>query len=156
MNALFNTRPQALLALADGIVFEGFSCGAEGQAQGTLAVSTTSSGYQQVASDPANAGSVMVFTYPQIGNSGCNAEDDLGSAVAAVVVRDLCPTPSSFRSTQDFDSFLAARGIVGIEGVDTRALVCYLRDHGPQAAIVSTTCTDPVQLAAAAAQLAAE
>ena len=156
MNALFNTSPKALLALADGIVFEGFSCGAAGQAQGTLVVSTTSSGYEQVASDPANADAVVVFTYPQIGNSGCNAEDDLGAAAAAVVMRDLCPTPSSFRSTQDFNDFLAQRGIVGIEGVDTRALVAYLRDHGPQAAIVSTTCTDPAQLAAAAAQLAAE
>ena len=154
MNALFNTHPKALLALADGLVYEGFSCGAIGEAQGEVIVSITSAGYQQVLSDPANEGKVAVFTYPQIGNVGCNKADDLGgSGACALVVRDLIGQPSSFRAEQDLPSYLEVRGIVGIEGIDTRSLVAYLRDHSPQMAIVSTVDLDPAHLAARAAAL---
>lgn len=153
MNALFNESPKALIALKDGVVFEGYSCGVAGEASGTLAFDTSASGYQQAISSAEHAHDVLVFTYPQIGNSGCNAEDDQGGACAAVVVRDLCATPSSFRSTQSLPAFLQQRGIVAIEGIDTRALTAYVRDHGAQSAIVSTVDLDPASLARRATEL---
>ena len=127
MNPLLSNQPKALLALADGVVFEGLSVGAAGETKDK----------------------VLVCTYPQIGNYGVNPDDQVldRPVLAGVVMRDLCYTPSSFRLTGDLPSYLRKNGIVGIEGVDTRALAMHLRDAGPLAAIISTVDLDPASLA---------
>lgn len=149
MNPLLSNQPKALLALADGVVFEGLSVGAAGETTGELVRQDGASGYQEAISSPDAADKVLVFTYPQIGNYGVNPDDQVldRPVLAGVVMRDLCYTPSSFRLTGDLPSYLRKNGIVGIEGVDTRALAMHLRDAGPLAAIISTVDLDPASLA---------
>lgn len=128
--------PDAVLVLADGETFRGTAFGAEpddGITVGPFTVTTVMSGYQQVVSNPAHQGEVVVFSYPQIGNVGVNAADDGASPTgcAGVVVRDLSRLTSNWRTEGDFDTYLRERGIAGITGVDTRRLVRHLRDNGP-------------------------
>jgi carbamoyl-phosphate synthase small subunit len=128
----------AVLALADGTIFKGFAFGAlkgmEDAARGELCFNTSMSGYQEIVSDPSYAGQMVCFTYPHIGNVGCNVEDNESDRVHAtgVILRDLSPIASNFRATQSFSSFLEEAGVMGIYGIDTRALVTRLRDHGAQ------------------------
>ena len=137
--ALIKGKP-AVLMLEDGTVFHGTSCGAEGETFGEVVFNTSMTGYQEILSDPSYAGQIVAMTYPQIGNYGVNAEDMQSRALfcRGLVVRDMCATPSNFRSTQPLPEFLKASGTVAIEGVDTRRLVRHVREHGAMKAVIST------------------
>ena len=138
----------ALLVLEDGTVFAGTSCGAPGEAFGEICFNTSMEGYLEIVTDLSYAGQIVVLTYPQVGNYGVNADDAQAErpALRALVVRDMCPTPSSWRSQESLCDYLAREGVVAIEGVDTRALVRHIRDHGAQRAVVSTTDADVASL----------
>lgn len=140
----------AVLVLEDGAVFAGTSCGAPGEAFGEICFNTSMEGYLEIVTDPSYAGQIVVLTYPQVGNYGVNADDAQAErpALRALVVRDMCPTPSSWRSDGSLGDYLAREGVVAIEGVDTRALVRHIRDHGAQRAVVSTEDTDVAALLA--------
>lgn len=146
----------AVLMLEDGTVFYGRACGATGTATGEVCFNTSLEGYFEVLTDPSYAGQIVTMTYPQIGNYGIDAADAQSSlapgaperpAVRAMVVRDMCTAPSNWRSAESLPDYLKRNGIVAIEGVDTRALVRHLRDHGAQKGIVSTKVLDIAELA---------
>ena len=142
----------AALMLEDGTFFSGISCGAPGEATGTVCFNTAMIGYPEVLSNPANAGRIMVMSYPQIGNYGI-AQSDLESKSAAVwglVVRDICQTPSNFRSDMSLPEYLVEQGIVALCDVDTRALVRHISEHGAMRAAISTIDLDPASLLAKA------
>lgn len=153
-------RGPAILMLEDGTVFYGRACGAEGTVTGEACFNTSLEGYFEVLTDPSYAGQIVAMTYPQVGNYGIDPSDvqsafpgdgrrpASGPALRALVVRDMCATPSSWRSEQSLPSYLADNGVVAIEGVDTRALVRRLRDCGAQKGIVSTEVFDLDELAA--------
>ncbi|WP_302936407.1 glutamine-hydrolyzing carbamoyl-phosphate synthase small subunit [uncultured Senegalimassilia sp.] len=130
----------AALALEDGAVFYGTACAAAGEAFGEICFNTSLEGYLEVATDPSYAGQIITMTYPQIGNYGVNPEDAQSAAPAlrGLVVRDMCTTPSNWRRKLSLPEFLRQHNVVAIEGVDTRALVRHVRDHGAQRAIIST------------------
>ncbi len=135
----------AVLALADGTVFEGYSCGAEGEAVGEVVFNTSLTGYQEILTDPSYKGQIVVMTNPQIGNYGAN-EEDIESArpwVEGFVMKECAPRPSNWRATMSLDALLRRHGIVGIQGIDTRALTRRLRDHGEQMGVLSTIERDP-------------
>jgi len=149
-------RATALLALADGEVFEGEAIGAAapgGIAGGELVFNTVLSGYQEVITDPSYAGQIVVFTYPHIGNHGVNPADDEARQpwCRGVVVRDLVARPSSWRATGSLEEFLVRHAIPGIAGVDTRRLTRHLREHGAMGCAFGTAGESQL-LAAAAAQ----
>ena len=129
---------RAFLVLADGTVYRGMGFGRLRQpAQATVAevvFNTSMYGYQEILSDPSYAGQMLCFTYPHIGNVGCNAEDvESGQFYAeAVLMRELSPVASNFRSQQTLPGYLDAHNRMGLSGIDTRALVRHLRDHGAQ------------------------
>ena len=128
-------RRDALLVLADGTTFEGEAIGAEpphGVAIGEVVFNTVLSGYQEVITDPSYAGQVITFTYPHIGNYGVVADDDESRRphCRGVVVRDLARRPSSWRASDDLESFLRHHGVPGIAGVDTRRLTRHIREVG--------------------------
>ncbi|MCH4053546.1 MAG: glutamine-hydrolyzing carbamoyl-phosphate synthase small subunit [Atopobiaceae bacterium] len=151
MNQLLSQgTPKALLVLEDGTAFEGRSAGAEGEAFGEVVFNTSLSGYQEVVSDPSYAGQIVAFTYPQIGNYGvCKADMQAEHlALKGVVVRDMCRTPSNWRSEGSLPELLAAEGVVAIEGVDTRALTLRVRESGTMRAAISTTDLDREHLLA--------
>ena len=139
---------RAMLVLEDGTTFEGVACGAEGEAYGEICFNTALEGYLEVITDPSYAGQICTMTYPQIGNYGVSLEDIQRDAVAmrGLVVRDMCYTPSNFRSEMSLPEFLESRGVVAIEGVDTRALVRHVRDNGAMRAVLSTEDTDAASL----------
>ena len=143
MARLFDdNRPPALLALADGSVFQGVGIGFSGSACGEVVFNTALTGYQEILSDPSYCRQIVTLTYPHIGNVGTNEEDNEAPQVHAVglVVRDLSAGVSNFRSERGLDEFLKARSVVGIAGIDTRRLTRRLRDGGAQAgAIVAGT-----------------
>ncbi|MDO4842052.1 MAG: glutamine-hydrolyzing carbamoyl-phosphate synthase small subunit [Phoenicibacter congonensis] len=136
--------------LEDGTSFRGFACGASGTAFGEICFNTTLEGYLEVITDPSYAGQIVTMTYPQIGNYGVNLDDCQSAtpALRGLVVRDMCQTPSNFRSMMTLPEFLTKNNIVAIEGVDTRALVRHIRDFGAQKAAVSTVVLDEEQLLA--------
>jgi carbamoyl-phosphate synthase small subunit len=146
---------RALLGLADGRVFRGESLGAPGEAHGEVVFNTAMTGYQEVLTDPSYRGQIVCMTYPLIGNYGINAEDVESRRpwVHGFVVKEACRTPSNWRGRIPLGDYLREHGIVGIEGVDTRALTRHLRDHGAQEAIISTEETDPERLVARARAL---
>ena len=145
-------RAPALLVLEDGAVFRGEACGAPGEAVGEICFNTSLEGYLEVLSDPSYAGQVVTMTYPQVGNYGVSLDDAQAArpALRALVVRDLCETPSNWRSAQPLGTYLREQGVVAIEGVDTRALVRHVRDRGAQQAVVSTVDLDAASLQAKA------
>jgi len=133
----------ALLVLADGTVLEGFGVGQTGVADGEVCFNTAMTGYQEILTDPSYAGQIVTFTFPHIGNVGTN-DDDLESLEAApasgvrgTVVASAVTNPSSWRSSSHLDAWLKARGIVGITGVDTRALTALIRDRGMPNAVIA-------------------
>ncbi len=132
------SRPVALLALADGTVFPGVSIGAAGAVAGEVVFNTALTGYQEILTDPSYARQIITLTFPHIGNVGTNDDDDESARVfaSALVVRDLPVRSSSFRSRRDLPTFLAERSVVAIAGVDTRSLTRRLRDGGAQAGAV--------------------
>jgi carbamoyl-phosphate synthase small subunit len=138
----------ALLALADGRVFRGESCGATGEAHGEVVFNTSMTGYQEILTDPSYRGQIVCMTYPLIGNYGINPEDVESRRpwVNGFIVKELCPFPSSWRGRIRLDDYLREQAIVGIQGIDTRALTRHLRDHGAQEGILSTEDLDPERL----------
>jgi len=126
------TRERAVLVLEDGSRFEGSAWGATGQTLGEVVFSTGMTGYQETLTDPSYAGQIVVMTAPHIGNTGMNDEDPESRRiwVDGFVVRDPARRPSNFRSTRSLEDDLIADGIVGISGVDTRAITLILRDAG--------------------------
>src|SRR6059058_1789334 len=135
----------AVLVLEDGRIFRGEPYGALGQGLGEAVFTTGMTGYQETLTDPSYHRQVVVQTAPQIGNTGVNAEDDESDRiwVAGYVVRDPARRPSNWRATGDLGERLAAEGVVGISGIDTRALTRHLRDRGAMRAGVSSITDDP-------------
>jgi len=133
-------RPPALLALADGSVFQGVSIGASGSTCGEVVFNTALTGYQEILSDPSYCRQIVTLTYPHIGNVGTNDEDDESSQVfaAGLIVRDLSLRASNFRSRRSLNEYLASRAVVGIAGIDTRRLTRLLRDKGAQPGAIVT------------------
>jgi carbamoyl-phosphate synthase small subunit len=133
-------RPPALLALADGSVFQGVSIGASGSTCGEVVFNTALTGYQEILSDPSYCRQIVTLTYPHIGNVGTNDEDDESSQVfaAGLIVRDLSLRASNFRSQRSLNEYLASRAVVGIAGIDTRRLTRLLRDKGAQPGAIVT------------------
>ncbi|MBI5047592.1 MAG: glutamine-hydrolyzing carbamoyl-phosphate synthase small subunit [Deltaproteobacteria bacterium] len=139
---------RAILALADGTVFEGFSFGGEGEAMGEVVFNTSMCGYQEVLTDPSYKGQIVSMTYTQIGNYGV-AEEDIESNklwLEGFIVKEYCPYPSNWRVKETLDSYLKKNKIVGIQGVDTRALTRHLRDSGAMNGVISTVDLNPANL----------
>ncbi len=152
MNPLIDdgSTPRALLALEDGSVFEGLCAGAQGETFGEVVFNTSMTGYQEIVSDPSYAGQIVTLTYPQVGNYGvCDAVMQAPELhLRGLVVRDMCRTPSNWTSTGSLPDLLRDRGVVAIEGVDTRALTLTIRDKGAMRAAISTVDLDPASLVA--------
>ncbi|MCX8130654.1 MAG: carbamoyl phosphate synthase small subunit [Clostridia bacterium] len=131
---------KAILALEDGTVFHGNSFGIEGEIIGEIVFNTGMTGYQEVLTDPSYCGQIVTMTYPLIGNYGVNLEDIESSKpqVRGFIVRELCKTPSNWRSIESLNEYLKRHNIIGIEGIDTRALTRILRDKGTMKGIIST------------------
>jgi carbamoyl-phosphate synthase small subunit len=127
------TRP-AILVLEDGSVFRGVSIGATASAVGEVVFNTAMTGYQEILTDPSYARQIVTLTYPHIGNTGTNPEDEESSQIWAsgLVIRDLPMLASNFRNTQALDDYLRQRGVVAIAEIDTRRLTRLLRDKGAQ------------------------
>ncbi|MFI5329153.1 MAG: carbamoyl-phosphate synthase domain-containing protein, partial [Candidatus Rokuibacteriota bacterium] len=142
------TRP-VLLALADGRVFRGEALGASGESHGEVVFNTSMTGYQEILTDPSYRGQMVCMTYPLIGNYGINPEDVESRRpwLAGFIVKEACPFPSSWRARVPLDTYLREHQIVGIQGIDTRALTRHLRDHGAQEGIISTEEPDAARLA---------
>ena len=138
----------AKLALADGTVFSGRGFGAPGETSGEVVFNTSMTGYQEVLTDPSYRGQIVTMTYPLIGNYGTTQDDQESSRVqvAGFIVRELTRVPSNFRSTNSLDGFLKASNVVGIDGIDTRALVRRLRVRGAMNGVLSTTDLDDASL----------
>ncbi len=143
-----NTKPvlpsslNAALLLADGTVFWGRGVGAEGTALGEICFNTAMTGYQEVLTDPSYQGQIVTFTFPHIGNVGCNAEDIESEnarvmGASGLVIREPITTPSNFRSTLHFNDWLIKRGLTGICGIDTRALTRHIRKNGAQNVLIA-------------------
>ncbi|RNL64108.1 carbamoyl-phosphate synthase small subunit [Nocardioides marmoriginsengisoli] len=139
---------EAILVLEDGRTFRGESYGAEGETFGEAVFSTGMSGYQETLTDPSYHRQVVVMTAPHVGNTGMNDEDPESSRiwVSGYVVRDPARTPSNWRSVRSLDDELRAQGVVGISGIDTRALTRHLRERGAMRVGISSTETDPKAL----------
>ncbi|MCW2791223.1 MAG: carbamoyl phosphate synthase small subunit [Nocardioides sp.] len=138
----------ALLVLEDGRTFTGEAYGAEGETFGEAVFNTGMTGYQETLTDPSYHRQVVVMTAPHVGNTGVNDEDQESSRiwVAGYVVRDPARVPSNWRSRRSLDDELRANGVVGISGIDTRALTRHLRERGAMRVGISTTETDPQAL----------
>jgi len=145
-------RARALLALEDGTSFAGWSCGAEGEADGEVCFNTSLAGYQEVLTDPSYAGQIVTMTMPHIGNYGINGADmeSRGSFARGFVVREMSRITSSWRAETSVQEFLRSEGVVAIEGVDTRRLTRHLRERGAMRAVISTVDLDPASLTAKA------
>src|ERR687884_1241704 len=136
-------KPTALLVLADGTVLEGFGLGGIGAAVGEVCFNTAMTGYEEILTDPSYAGQIVTFTFPHIGNVGTNEEDietaNLASAsgVRGVVLRAPITDPSNWRATRHLDQWLKARGIIGLAGIDTRALTNRIRRQGMPNAVIA-------------------
>ena len=140
---------KAILLLEDGFVLEGEAFGARGEAFGEVVFNTSISGYQEVLTDPSYRGQIVTMTYPLIGNYGIVAEDgeSAGTWLSGFVVREVSAIRSNWRSTVDLPSWLALQGVVGIQGVDTRALTRHLRTHGAKHGVISSGDLDVKSLA---------
>jgi len=132
---------KALLVLEDGTVFEGRSLGIIGTTTGEIVFNTSMTGYQEIITDPSYAGEIIAFTYPLIGNYGINDTDwESRKAFArGIIVKEGAEYPSNWRSRQTLDSFLKENNLVGITGVDTRALTRHLRSKGTMSGVVSSS-----------------
>jgi len=136
---------KAILALEDGTYFEGESFGAKGECTGEVVFNTSMTGYQEVLTDPSYKGQIVAMTYPLIGNYGCNFEDleSNGAKVEGFIVREYSEYYSNWRAKMSLGEFLEKNGIVGIQGIDTRALTRKLRIYGVLQGIISTETVDP-------------
>jgi len=140
----------AILVLRDGRVFRGRALGAIGEAAGEVIFNTAMSGYQEILTDPSYRGQLVTMTYPLIGNYGINLEDVESRRpwVNGFVVKEASPAASNFRAAMSLDEYLTSHRIVGLQGIDTRALTRHLRDHGAQDGIISSVDPDPVHVLA--------
>lgn len=131
---------KAFLLLADGTVFEGLSVGAQGTSVGEVVFTTNMTGYQETLTDPSYYGQIVTQTFPLVGNYGVNSFDgeSAKSYVKGYIVREWCEAPSNFRCEHDLDWFLKEQGIVGIYGIDTRALTRKIREHGVMNGMITT------------------
>ena len=138
----------AILVLRDGRVFRGGALGALGEASGEVIFNTAMSGYQEILTDPSYRGQIVMMTYPLIGNYGVNLEDVESRRpwVNGFIVKEASPIASNFRASTSLDDYLRTHRIVGLQGIDTRALTRHLRDHGAQDGIISSVETDPARL----------
>lgn len=136
------------LALEDGSIFTGTAFGARGTQTGEVVFNTAMTGYQEIFSDPSYCGQIVTMTFPLIGNYGINPEDfEADSAfLSGLIVKELSPRPSNFRATGDLSGLLAERGILGLAGVDTRAITRRIRDAGALRGVLSTETGDDLEL----------
>ena len=138
--------PSAVLVLADGTVFAGHGAGAQGMAVGEVCFNTAMTGYQEILTDPSYSSQIVCFTFPHIGITGVNeadAEDESArrggprSGACGVIMRAAPGAAANWRAAQDFAPWLAARGMIGITGIDTRALTAHIRNHGMAKAVIA-------------------
>src|ERR1700685_1998060 len=145
MNDAPNPPPgtTAALVLADGSIFWGKGVGAAGSAVGELCFNTSMTGYQEILTDPSYAGQIITFTFPHIGNVGTNDEDietvNLAATPGArgVILHSAITTPSNYRATRHLDEWLKRRGVIGLAGIDTRALTAFIREKGMPNAVIA-------------------
>ena len=147
MTSAQSTAP-AVLVLADGTVFEGLACGHRGSVVGEVVFNTGMTGYQEVMTDPSYSGQLVTFTYPELGNTGVNGEDQEAEHPHArgLIARQLVPVASNWRCSQTLPEWLDQHGVIGIHGIDTRALVRHLRDTGAMNGIISSDGRPPQAL----------
>ena len=140
---------KAILALEDGTWFEGASFTGPGETQGEVIFNTGMTGYQEILTDPSYAGQMVCMTYPLIGNYGVNPEDVESKKLYldGFIVKECCKKPSNWRSTMSLPEYLRSQGVLGVEGVDTRALTSHLRLKGAMRGVISTQELDPGKLA---------
>jgi carbamoyl-phosphate synthase small subunit len=145
--SLISAQP-ALLVLVDGTTYRGWSFGAPGTVIGEVVFNTGMTGYQEVLTDPSYCGQMVTFTYPELGNTGVNSEDEESAKpqVKGVIARNICHRPSNWRSQQSLSDYLIQHNIPGIYGIDTRALTRKLRTVGSMNGGISTEILDPEQL----------
>jgi carbamoyl-phosphate synthase small subunit len=138
----------ALLVLADGTVYQGFSFGASGTTIGEVVFNTGMTGYQEVLTDPSYRGQIVTFTYPELGNTGVNPDDDESAVphVRGVIARNVCDRPSNWRSTQSLSDYLKQHNVIGIYGIDTRSLTRKIRSIGAMNGAISTEILDSSEL----------
>ncbi|MBE9102310.1 glutamine-hydrolyzing carbamoyl-phosphate synthase small subunit [Vacuolonema iberomarrocanum] len=142
------THQPALLVLADGTTFQGWAFGATGTIIGEVVFNTGMTGYQEVLTDPSYCGQIVTFTYPELGNTGVNPEDEESARpqIRGAIARNICDRPSNWRSTQSLPDYLAEHNIPGIFGIDTRALTRKIRSVGAMNGGISTGILDPAEL----------
>jgi carbamoyl-phosphate synthase small subunit len=147
--SLSNAIP-ALLVLADGTAYRGWSFGATGTTIGEVVFNTGMTGYQEVLTDPSYTGQIVIFTYPELGNTGVNPEDEESTKphVKGAIARNICHQPSNWRSTQSLPDYLKQHQIPGIFGIDTRALTRKIRMYGAMNGGISTSVLDEAELLA--------
>jgi carbamoyl-phosphate synthase small subunit len=138
----------AKLALEDGTIFSGISFGAEGEVDGEVCFNTSMTGYQEILTDPSYRGQIVTMTYTEMGNYGVNSDDvESGKPhLAGFIAKEVTERPSNFRSEESLDSYLKRHGIVGLAGIDTRALVRRLRTRGAMKGVVSSIDLDDASL----------
>ena len=143
-----SSSESAWLVLADGTVFSGLPCGAGGSVVGEVVFNTGMTGYQEVMTDPSYSGQLVTFTYPELGNTGVNPDDQEADQPHAqgLIARQLSPVASNWRSRQSLQDWLADHGVVGIQGIDTRSLVRHLRETGAMNGVISSDGRSPAEL----------
>ncbi|HAV49039.1 MAG TPA: carbamoyl phosphate synthase small subunit [Brevundimonas sp.] len=147
-----------VLALADGTILQGLGCGAEGSALGEVVFNTAMTGYQEILTDPSYMSQILAFTFPHVGNVGVNAEDveQMGESAATsargAIFRDVPATPANWRAGQSFDDWMKSRNVVGLAGVDTRALTARIRESGAPHAVIAHAADGQFDLDALVAQ----
>lgn len=141
-------KQAAILVLADGSAYKGYAFGASGTAIGEVVFNTGMTGYQEVLTDPSYSGQIVTFTYPELGNTGVNLEDEesIRPQVKGAIARNITAIPSNWRSRQSLPDYLKAHNVVGIAGIDTRALTRKLRSLGAMNGGISTEILDPQEL----------
>ncbi|MFH1846649.1 MAG: glutamine-hydrolyzing carbamoyl-phosphate synthase small subunit [Candidatus Omnitrophota bacterium] len=139
---------EAKIAFEDGRIFNGFSFGATGESQGEVVFNTSMTGYQEILTDPSYKGQIVTMTYPLIGNYGVNKEDVESKKIFAqgLIVREYSQISSNWRSTQDLAEYLKDNNVIGIQGVDTRAITRHIRKAGAMRAVISTIDMDDQNL----------
>lgn len=142
---MIKKEKKAIIALEDGTIFEGISFGADGERCGEMVFNTSMTGYQEILTDPSYKGQIVTMTYPLIGNYGVNNEDveSVKPQVEGLVVKEYSKIRSNWRSSADLGEYLKKFDIIGIEGVDTRALTKHIRTKGAMKACISTKDLDP-------------
>jgi len=143
-----SSHAPALLVMADGTAYRGWSFGAPGTVMGEVVFNTGMTGYQEVMTDPSYCGQLVTFTYPELGNTGVNPEDEEAAQpfIKAAIARSISPRPSNWRSSQSLPDYLKQHGIPGIYGIDTRALTRKIRTVGAMNGALSTEVLDPAEL----------